>query len=282
MQRVSSSVTEACNTVSSILRTEIPDLIRPWFATDHDQISTPLFIDVTLKGVVFCTDDSGQQLFFFRQTPIPRKIFILSKGYLDNKHDPVPKAPKLVKSIKAKWKSIAGLCRVKYICFVANKETSREALLVADKELGTIRCFNSSLELWRRPITELDCHTVEVCNLNEAGFSPFSLRASSENDSIVFITDPNHSCIYLAEISKDASLMRLRRKIDHGVLKRPIDCLYLSHALFVTDAWAGNPAIHVFDINTECGKDVRTITNSQFTFLFGICKNINGNVLSPI
>ncbi len=202
LQRVSSSVIQACNTVSSVLRTEIPDLIRPWFANDHDKILTLLFIDVTSKGVVFCTDDSGQQLFFFRQTPLPRKFFIVFKGSLDDEDDPVSKAPHSVKSTKAKWKAIAGLCRVKYISSVANREISKEALLVADRELGTIRCFKGSETLWRRPINELQCHTVDLCNVHEARFSPFSFRASPENERTIFITDPDHSCIYLADISK--------------------------------------------------------------------------------
>ncbi len=71
----------------------------------------------------------------------------------------------------------------------------------------------------------------------------------------------------------------MTRKISHGVLKLPIDCIYLSNVLFATDAWAENSAIHVFDINSECVKNAKTITNLQFGFLFGICKYHDENVL---
>ena len=57
LQRVSSSVIEACSSVSSIVRTEVPDLVLPWFASDHAAVSSPLFVDVWPKGTVFCTDD---------------------------------------------------------------------------------------------------------------------------------------------------------------------------------------------------------------------------------
>ena len=80
LQRVGSSQIEACSNVSSIVRTEVPDLFCPWFASNHEAVSSPLFVDVSSKDIVFCTDDSAQQLFFFRQTPIPRKLYFVSKG----------------------------------------------------------------------------------------------------------------------------------------------------------------------------------------------------------
>ena len=114
LQRVSFSVIEACSCVSSIVRTEVPDLLRPWFASDHEAVSSPLFVDVLHKGIVFYTGDSAQQLFFFRQTPIPRKLYFVSKGSQEVDTDQVPFAPETIKSSGVKWKSISGLCRVKY------------------------------------------------------------------------------------------------------------------------------------------------------------------------
>ena len=64
LQRVSSSVIEGCSSVSSIVRTEVPDLLHPWFASNHEAVSSPLFVDVLPKGIVFCTDDSAQNYSF--------------------------------------------------------------------------------------------------------------------------------------------------------------------------------------------------------------------------
>ena len=107
LQQVSSNVIEACSSVSSIVRTKVPDLLHPWFASDHEALLSPLFVDVSPKGTVFCTDDSAQQLlFFFRQTPILRKLYFVSKGSQEVDTDQVPFAPETIKSSSLKWKSI--------------------------------------------------------------------------------------------------------------------------------------------------------------------------------
>ena len=67
LQRVSSSVIDACSQTDNILRTEVPELIRPWFTTDHDQIIRPLFIINTIfKG--YCL--------LHRDTPLPRRTYV--------------------------------------------------------------------------------------------------------------------------------------------------------------------------------------------------------------
>ena len=122
----------------------MPDLLYPWFASDHEAVLSPLFVDVSPKGTVFRTDDSAKQLFFFRQTPVPRKLYFVSKGSQEVDTDQVPFAPETIKSSSLKWKSISGLCRVKYqYC-----EKTREALVVADRTLGSIRCFKDIQNLW--------------------------------------------------------------------------------------------------------------------------------------
>ena len=67
IQRASRYVIQACNQTSSLVRTDIPELIRPWFANQHDKIGSIPFVVVSSKGVVFCTDDYKQQLFYYRQ-----------------------------------------------------------------------------------------------------------------------------------------------------------------------------------------------------------------------
>ena len=80
LQRVSESVINACGEVEKLVRTDIPELRRPWFAEDHSGISSPLFLVISKAGVVYYTDDSNQSLSCYRQTPLPRKLIPISKG----------------------------------------------------------------------------------------------------------------------------------------------------------------------------------------------------------
>ena len=51
LQRVSTNVIEACTATRSLLRTDVPDLVKPWFSSDHEKIVSPLFITVSTEGV---------------------------------------------------------------------------------------------------------------------------------------------------------------------------------------------------------------------------------------
>ena len=90
LQRVSSSVVDACSQTKNILRTDVPELIRPWFASDHDQIISQHFITISAKGIVYCTDDYHRQVFCYRQTPIPTRIYVVSKGEFKSDDSKVP------------------------------------------------------------------------------------------------------------------------------------------------------------------------------------------------
>ena len=50
LQRISSAVVVSCQEVSKLVRTDIPELRRPWFAENHDSITSPLFIAVSKHG----------------------------------------------------------------------------------------------------------------------------------------------------------------------------------------------------------------------------------------
>ena len=90
LQRVSSSVVDACSQTENVLRTDVLELIRRWFATDHEQIISPLFITISEKGIVYCTDDYHRQVCYYRQTSIPRKIYVVSTGEFKNDESKVP------------------------------------------------------------------------------------------------------------------------------------------------------------------------------------------------
>ena len=144
LQRISSSVVDACSQTENNPRTDVPELIRPWFSTDHHQIIErlrnedqdktktqsfnqysenktkiwgqnilnqfnrvsssclrshfvisliiQLFITVSAKGIVYCTDDYHLQVFYYRQ--LARRIYVVSKGEFksdDSKKSQIPR-----------------------------------------------------------------------------------------------------------------------------------------------------------------------------------------------
>lgn len=78
-QRVSKHITTACSQIDKMVRTDIPNLQRPWFAEGHSDISSPLFLCISKERVMFFTDDSQQSLSGNRQTPLPRKLMSIAK-----------------------------------------------------------------------------------------------------------------------------------------------------------------------------------------------------------
>ena len=80
IQRASRYAIQVCNQTSSLARTDMPELIRPWFANQHYKIGSILFVVVSSKGAVFCTDDYKQQLFYYRQLLYQEsKYFVLKE-----------------------------------------------------------------------------------------------------------------------------------------------------------------------------------------------------------
>ena len=57
------------------MKTDIPELKKSHFAENHDDVGKPLFADVSMKGVVFFTDDFSNTVLFL----LPESI---SKGIL--------------------------------------------------------------------------------------------------------------------------------------------------------------------------------------------------------
>ena len=63
-QRILRHVIESCEEVAELVETDIPELRKPHFAENHDDVGKPLFVDVSMKGVVFFTDDFNNTMFF--------------------------------------------------------------------------------------------------------------------------------------------------------------------------------------------------------------------------
>ena len=90
---------------------------------------------------------------------------------------------------------------------------------------------------------------------------------------IKFITDPENSATYLADISIDLSSLNITRKIRLKNLVRPIDTIYDFHLLFVTDYFKDRPAIHMIDISSDITVLAESLVDKNLAFPFGICKS---------
>ena len=141
LQRISKNVTKGLTDIGSIVKTDIPEVLRPWFAQNHSKIGSILFVTLSASGIVFCTDDYNQQLFYYRQTPIPRRVVFLTSGKTEEVEDITPNAPKTVSSKKVKWSSISGLTIVPCDEDVNRTHRRKEALLVADQDLHCLGVF---------------------------------------------------------------------------------------------------------------------------------------------
>ena len=82
-------------------------------------------------------------------------------------------------------------------------------------------------------------------------FRPFSLKSCTNSKSAIFITDPENSAIYLAEVSTDLSSLNITRTIRLENVVRPIDTIYDFNLLFVTDCFKDRPAVHIIDIFSD-------------------------------
>ena len=104
LQRVNESLTTACTQVGVMVRTDIPELRKPWLSENHSEalyvlffllpyprvdfcftlafrksfrstVRSPLFATISKSGLLFYTDDYQQSLYCYRQTPVPKKAY---------------------------------------------------------------------------------------------------------------------------------------------------------------------------------------------------------------
>ena len=80
LQGVSDPVIDALKETKHLLRTDIPEMRRPWFAVNHEKIGEPLFITISKKWIVFATDDLYKTVFFYRQCGIPCTLNFIGKA----------------------------------------------------------------------------------------------------------------------------------------------------------------------------------------------------------
>ena len=78
------------------MKTDVPELRKPHFDENHDDVGKPLFY-VSMKGVVFFTDDFSNTVFFYCQY----------QSMIEELNDHVPHEPTDIKNLK--WHSVAGL-----------------------------------------------------------------------------------------------------------------------------------------------------------------------------
>ena len=127
---------------------------------------------------MFYTDDTNNSLVCYRQTPLPRKLIVLSYIAAEEE-DNVPDAPNKVRCDQAKWKEIGGLALCDEDC----------KLIVLDSGFYSIRVIANGGQLCRRPKTVL--HIVRLTiHGNDLNFSPFATSMCRPHSRRALITDP--------------------------------------------------------------------------------------------
>ena len=170
---------EACKEVGKLVRTDIPELCRPWFAENHvTRISSPRFVTVSKNGVVFYTVDTNNSLVCYRQTPVPWKLIVLSHIAAEEV-DNVVDAPNKVRCDQAKWKEISWLPLCDEDC----------KLIVLDSGFCSIRVTANVGQLWRQPKTVLHIMRLTIHG-NDFNFSPFAISMCRPHSRRALITDP--------------------------------------------------------------------------------------------
>ena len=108
---------------------------------------SPLFILTSRHGVVFYTVENKAGLHYYQQTPVQRKIYTVSCGFL--KHDEKDQVcDSEMESKNAKWKSIAGLALMNV--YDPEKQSTKfgDIFLVAGTALQGIKCVPNISCLW--------------------------------------------------------------------------------------------------------------------------------------
>ena len=73
LQRISDQVISTVDSIFSFVKTDIPELYKPWTSTSSNHsslVGTPLFICISKRGVVFYSDNNKPGIFLYCQTPI--------------------------------------------------------------------------------------------------------------------------------------------------------------------------------------------------------------------
>ena len=230
LQRISEPVNTARGQIDKMVRTDVPELRRPWFAEGHSNISSPLFLAIFKAGVVYFTDDSQQSLSCYRQTPLPRQLISIAKGnvFFNDQgapEDSVPFEPQSIPSDKGRWLSIAGLAITK----------NENYLLVCDSKLGTIRFVKNVYWIAHHPSSKTSLSKLKVIG-NTQRFHPFAIRTGLPRDEQVLITNPVVGVIYLCTLSADYTALTICCTIEGADLIHPIDCLFFAdNVIVVTD-----------------------------------------------
>ena len=269
LQRVSDPAINVCTDVGSVIKTDVPELRRPWFSESNDDIGKPLFVTVSKEGVVFFTDDYSKSVFFYRQNPMPRKLFRIVKAFDgDALLDPLSEEPTDIAN--AVWLCPTGLTLCK----------DEKYLVIADPNFHALRVIRSTSGgvnvLWRLPKTKLQINNVTIQNKEKISFFPCSVKES--HDSILFCTDPVNIAIYVINLLDDCHQCFIESTISLEYITRPIDCLpWNNFEILITGTTPEGKGVvkcNYFD------KKVIASNNEQFCRPFGLCNYDNSILVS--
>ena len=94
-----------------MIKTDVPEILRPWCSERQDFIDKPLLEAISECGLVFATNDYGQDVFFYSQSTLLRKVRLLGtiEGDFSVIKDPLLNLSRRLSGNLVIWKSVSGI-----------------------------------------------------------------------------------------------------------------------------------------------------------------------------
>ena len=118
-----------------MIKTDVPEILRPWCSERQDFIDKPLLEAISECGLVFATNEYRQDVFFYCQSTLLRKVRLLGtiEGDFSVIKDPLLNLSRRLSGNLVIWKSVSGIT---YLCYDS-------CVCVADVEFKSIHVLGS-------------------------------------------------------------------------------------------------------------------------------------------
>ena len=278
LQRMSSNLTEMLSKSKDIVKTDVPEQRRPWFTEGHEYIDKPLFVTISQCGLVFATDDHRQDVFFYRQSGLPRKVNFVGK-YASQSNDEEERDCLLDIDgdvASTLWKSVGGITFFR----------EDECVLVSDLSYQTIRVLRC-IKMTRSKDANRTTKHIPITTLRRLPNSKISIHAfKCENQldmvplglcethsKLLAVTDPMNRVINLLDVANDlrSSICLKTIKVFPDLPSKLFDCVSINGDLVaVTDVSKESSSLHIVSIAKEGA--IHSMEKSIFpTGIYEIC-----------
>lgn len=237
-QRLSNNVVDVMEEVQVLVKTDIPEQRRPWFADHHDEINKPLFLTISKWGLVFATDDHRRGIFWYRQSGLPRKVTFLPKKVkkVADIHTDDPLSGCEVGDHILSWNAVAGITFFRDDhCVVVADMGYRSLRILRGSKMDTKakKLKPQSIKALRtRPNTTI---VSNILSHNSPGLVPCGLAES--NDKLLIVTDPQRKVVEMFTVDKEYLNALSVKIISSDLFQKPFDCCALNSGLMaITDA----------------------------------------------